>query len=693
MGLASAIVAATIALVVFNRAHIHTLDDLQPIEIVLGISYSIVGAVIASRRPRNAIGWMFLGVGVLAATPGVTGQYYIASVTRGHLPGAEWAAWLQNWIVIPIFPAGLALFIFLLYPNGRLQSPRWRVLAWMAVVLDVLVAVFITLDPTPIEVGSGLPPSRNPTGIPGFPIHASSIVGGVLFLAGVGLLGAAVVGTGLRLRRVRGEERQQLKWFAYAAIATVAALIAEIPLSFIVHNLPDGAFDWVIILGFGLAIPIACGIAILRHGLYEIDVVINKTVVVGVLAVFITLIYVGLVVGLGAVVGSKGNALLSIVATAIIAVAFQPVRMRARRLADRLVYGKRATPYEVLSDFSERMAGAVATDDVLPRMVRVLAEGTGASRADVWLVVGSSLRRSALWPATTEGVAGEVALTDGELPPFEGTSIAVPVRHQGELLGALTVSKPPAEPLTPAEQKLVQDLASQAGLVLRNVRLAAELLARLNDLQASRQRLVAAQDHERRRLERNIHDGAQQQLVAMAVKLRLANNLTDRDPAKARAMLTELETDITETLEDLRDLARGIYPPLLADKGLVAALQAQGRKSPIPVKVEADEVGRYAQEVEAAVYFCCLEALQNAAKYSGATEVRIRLSGAGEEIAFEVRDGGRGFEPATTPRGAGLTNMTDRLSALGGELEIASAPGMGTTLTGRIRREPDPGRS
>jgi signal transduction histidine kinase len=554
----------------------------------------------------------------------------------------------------------------------------------LAVIVDVLVAAVIMLDPGRIEVGSGLPTSRNPTGIRGFPIHISGIGGAVLYLLGLGLLAAAVVGMGMRLHRVRGEERQQLKWFAYASIATVGVIVAEVPVSLAVHNLPDGAFDWVIILGFGLAIPIACGIAIMRHGLYDIDVVINKTVVVGLLAVFITLIYVGVVVGLGAVVGSKSNVGLSIVATAIIAVAFQPVRVRARRLADRLVYGKRATPYEVLSDFSERMAGALPTDDILPRMVRVLAEGTGASRADVWLVVGSRLRQSALWPATTDRAAAEVALTDGELPPFEGTSIAVPVRHQGELLGALTVSKPPADPLTPAEQKLVQDLASQAGLVLRNVRLAAELMARLDELQASRQRLVAAQDQERRRLERNIHNGAQQQLVAMAVKLRLANTLTERDPAKARAMLTELETDMTDAMEDLRDLARGIYPPLLADQGLVAALQAQGRKSPIPVRVEAEQVGRYAQEIEAAVYFCCLEALQNAAKYSSAGEVRIRLTGAGEEIAFEVRDDGRGFDPATTPRGAGLTNMTDRLAALGGDLEIRSAPGLGTSITGRI---------
>jgi signal transduction histidine kinase len=244
--------------------------------------------------------------------------------------------------------------------------------------------------------------------------------------------------------------------------------------------------------------------------------------------------------------------------------------------------------------------------------------------------------------------------------------------------------KPAGERLSPAEEKLAADLASQAGLVMRNVRVTEELLARLEDLRASRQRLVAAQDEERRKLERNIHDGAQQQLVALAVKLRLARQLAGADTAKAAELLNQVEGEITEALEDLRDLARGIYPPLLADKGLPAALEAQARKSSLPVRVEADGIGRYAQDAEAAVYFCALEALQNAAKYSSASSAEVRLWEENGELVFSVTDDGVGFDSSRTSDGTGLQGMADRLAALGGRLEVRSEPGQGASITGRL---------
>jgi signal transduction histidine kinase len=195
---------------------------------------------------------------------------------------------------------------------------------------------------------------------------------------------------------------------------------------------------------------------------------------------------------------------------------------------------------------------------------------------------------------------------------------------------------------------------------------------------------VTAQDEERRRLERNIHDGAQQQLVALAVNLKLARTLAAKDPEKSQEILDRLQTEAQGALDDLRDLARGIYPPLLADKGLAAALEAQARKAALPVSIDPDGVGRYPQEAEAAAYFCVLEALQNAAKYAGASSVTVRLTQDDGDLVFTVSDDGRGFDPATTPRGSGLQNMADRLAALGGALEIRSAPGDGTTLTGRV---------
>jgi signal transduction histidine kinase len=293
----------------------------------------------------------------------------------------------------------------------------------------------------------------------------------------------------------------------------------------------------------------------------------------------------------------------------------------------------------------------------------------------VWLRVGGELRPASSWPSDVAPRL-PVRVVGERLPEIEGET-AVEVRDKGELLGALSVATAPNDPMTVAKERLVRDLASQAGLVLRNVRL-------VEELRAAQRRIVAAQDEERRRLERNIHDGAQQQLVALSVKLRLAESLMAKDPAKAQAMLEDVRNETQITLEDLRDLARGIYPPLLADKGLAAALEAQARKSPMPVDVSPDGVRRYPQDVEAAVYFCVLEALQNAAKYSGASRTSVELGERDGWLTFKVVDDGAGFDPASVARGSGLQGIADRLSALDGKVEVRSAMGEGTTIVGRI---------
>jgi signal transduction histidine kinase len=253
----------------------------------------------------------------------------------------------------------------------------------------------------------------------------------------------------------------------------------------------------------------------------------------------------------------------------------------------------------------------------------------------------------------------------------------VPVRHEEELLGALTLSMPASEPASPATRKLVADLAAQAGLVLRNVQL-------IEELRASRRRLVAAQDEERRRLERNLHDGAQQQLIALRLRLRLAEELVQDDPAMMSRTLAELGEVTQSALDDLRDLARGIYPPLLADRGLTAALEAQARKSPIDVRVQSEGIARYPQEAEAAVYFCSLEALQNVTKYAEATSATVRLWQDDGMLSFAVADDGGGFDTTQVGYGTGLQGMADRLSALGGLLVVESELGAGTTVAGRV---------
>jgi signal transduction histidine kinase len=345
-----------------------------------------------------------------------------------------------------------------------------------------------------------------------------------------------------------------------------------------------------------------------------------------------------------------------------------------KRLARRLVYGRRATRYEAMSEFSERLGDAYSTQDVLPRMAEIVRASTGADAARVWLHVGGEIRLVASSPSDAPTVPAIEAGPD-ELPSLEGAR-TFPVRDRGELLGALTVAMPAAEPLSKDGEQLVTDLASQAGLVLRNVRL-------IEELQESRRRIVTAQDERARKLERDIHDGAQQQLVALSVKLGLAEQLAVRDADKTSALLAELKSDAADALENVRDLARGIYPPVLADHGLAAALEAQARKAPVRVHLDANGSGRYPSEIEAAVYFCCLEALQNIAKYAGANEAIIRLRRSSGDLMFEVVDDGRGFD-LTTAGGSGLTNMHDRVEAVGGALIVTSTPGSGTTIRGRI---------
>ena len=245
--------------------------------------------------------------------------------------------------------------------------------------------------------------------------------------------------------------------------------------------------------------------------------------------------------------------------------------------------------------------------------------------------------------------------------------------------------KPRGEAVSPTEDKLVADVAAQAGLVLRNVRLTAELLDRVEELRASRQRLVTAQDDERRRLERNLHDGAQQQMAAIKINLSMARTMAVEAGADdAAALIDQLKTYTDEAVQTLRELAHGIYPPLLASDGLGAALTARTRRAPLHVAVEADGLGRYSQDAEAAVYFCCLEALQNVVKYAEAGSARVEVAEHDGWLTFVVSDDGRGFEPSSAARGAGMQNMTDRLDSLGGSLSVDAAPGRGTKITGRL---------
>ncbi len=416
---------------------------------------------------------------------------------------------------------------------------------------------------------------------------------------------------------------------------------------------------------------------------------VNRAVLYLLLAAFIGAVYAAVVLGLGAAFNARTpNTALSVLATSVAALTFARVRRRAQRLANRLTFGERATPEEMLARFSDDVATSDSPDEAMPRMARIVAEGTGAARAEVWVAVDDALLLTAEWPATTQRRRARVPIGGSALPGFPGVDRVVGVQHHDELLGAIAIAKRSGDLVTATEEKLLTDLASQAGLVLRNVRLTADLAARLSEiedgaaeLRASRQRIVATQDAERRRIERDIHDGAQQHLVALAVKLRMARVNAERDPAKTGTMLSEVRSVIDQALDNLRDLARGIYPPVLAERGVVPALRAQAKRAGLRATVASDGVGRLDPAIETAIYFCCLEAMQNAAKH-GARGVTIRLEKDGEAVAFSVTDDGPGFDPTRVARGSGLQNMEDRIAALGGTLTIRSKPGHGTQILG-----------
>ena len=673
-GLLALTVAALTVSAVFGVAAADLMDAFAFMPLLL--AFAAVGAIVAGHRPANPIGWLFLAEG-LGFALGVTTDAYARYATRagaGAPPPADWATWLGA-------IAGELGFLFalavLLFPDGRLPSPRWRVVAWLIVAGEALLILMAATSSAALRAQSSAvrvsPIRLVPDGV------ADHVIG-VVQTAFVPLCLAAAAGLAVRYRRATPDVRHQIKWVAYASLLTAAALVV----CGLVFGNPLGA-----LLVVGPLIPVAAGIAIFKYRLYDIDAVISKTIVYGSLAAFITLVYVVIVAGIGSLgpgflqAESRPNLGLSILATAVVAVAFQPVRERVQRLANRLVFGKRATPYEALSEFAGRMGGTYASEDALPRMARVLADGTGAARAVVWLKDGAGLAAGACWPA--DGVPpARAGFAGGEAPAIAGADRVSLVYYQGEALGALSVAKRPGETLTPVEGKLMSDLAAQAGLLMHNIGLTQQLRARLAELQASRLRIVTAADDQRRRIERDIHDGAQQQLLAIAGKLALAESLAGRDAERERALVAQLKDETSGALGTLRELARGVYPPLLADQGLTAAVATQASRAPVLVEVDTDRLGRYPAEIETAIYFCCVEALQNAARHAPGSAVRISLAGDQRQVMFTVADDGPGFDPARPATGSGLRNMSDRLAALGGSCQVDSRPGRGTSVTGHI---------
>ena len=404
-------------------------------------------------------------------------------------------------------------------------------------------------------------------------------------------------------------------------------------------------------------------------------------------------VYIVVVLGGGALIGRtrSPHAGLSILATAIVAIGFEPMRARLTTAVTRWARAGRLSPYDVLSRFTESLTveqeGAEPPDVPLV-MARLLAEGTGARWAQVWVVVGDRPVLAAAWPPGTEAEAQRAVPGDPGLRSLDVTLADV-------RLGTLRLQEREDAPLSPVEEHLFEGLAAQAGLALRGARLRAELAGRAQELGtlaeellASRQRVVDGHDVERRLLERDIHDGAQQHLVALVVNLRLAQTLTERSSDRASAVVAQQGAAVDSAITTLVELSRGIYPEVLATHGVVAAIRSLVSTSAVPVAVVDRGVGRVPSELETALYFCCTEAVQNAVKHAAASRVEVELDTVGDRVTLLVRDDGSGFDAPAVLAAGGLGNLRDRIGSVDGELAVRTNHLGGTDVVASLPLAP-----
>ncbi|MDQ3956158.1 MAG: GAF domain-containing protein, partial [Actinomycetota bacterium] len=470
------------------------------------VPYIGAGFVLARRFPSNPVGWLMSLSAVAWVLSGFAEVYGQASLSV-DLPLVSLIGWFGTWPWV-VAIASTGVFTILLFPDGTLPSPRWRVAIVIGIAGSALGCFSNAVVPGPM-MDAGI---VNPVGVDAPWVDVTAITGFALLFVGFFL---SVLSLFFRMRRASGEQRQQIKWVAYVGSAIPVALFMAALGGGVTNVLPTwlGNFGWgALLLVLLIALPVSIGIAILKYRLYDIDVVINKTIVFGVLAAFITGIYVAIVVGIGTLLGSsdKPNLALSIAATAVVAIAFSPVKDKTQRLANRLVYGHRASPYEVMANLARTVAIVGAPQEVVAAVAHAAAAGVNASTR-VTLHLDEGRTQSAAWPKDDESVSYDDSFA---------------ITHRGQVLGTLEVTKPRGEPLTPTDKELLADLCAQAGLGLHNARLVLELQARLveieaqaHDLKASRERIVSAQDDSRRALEKDITGGPQKGLETIYLKL------------------------------------------------------------------------------------------------------------------------------------------------------------------------------
>ena len=650
----------------------------------LVIAWCVAAVLVALQRPTEPLPFV-MTLGAAAGALAVVGATLLGRDLSSS--GARDLASLARAAGLAFLPA-CGLHLVLGMPDGRLVTTARRVLVALGYLASLAVAVVLYGDR------------------PELPLAA------FIVLAAVDAV-VALVGFIARGQRAPLSVRARFQWPAWGATVAVAIGAAVAVLNALVDwPQPIGA----IAVGATVLVPISLVLGASEGLGVRIDRLLVHTITLAGLAGLVGASYLLIVLGLGRSPDSGERTLLglSMLAAAIAALLWVPARERIGEWATRRVYGERHAPDEILRTFGSRLTRALPLDELLLQLAESLKKTMALDVAEVWTRNAGRLERAVSVPdrgaatillgseeetvVARAGVSGPAwarvwlpALVPADVDPILRVA---PVTNSGELLGLLVVRRPDgAVPFGDDDDQAFTELARQVGLALHNVKLDSALQESLDEvrrqadeLRASRARIVEATDAERRRIERDLHDGAQQHLVALAVSVRLARQLADVNPDQAKEILDQLGSDLQDAVQELRNLAHGIYPPLLMDRGLGEALSAAAGRAALPTVVRAEGIGRYPQQVEAAVYFCVLEALQNAGKHAGdGSEVTISLREEEGALLFDVADDGAGFDLATgAHRGHGFVNMSDRVGAFGGSIAVDSAPGRGTQISGRL---------
>jgi signal transduction histidine kinase len=629
--------------------------NLEPqFDTVMYAVYAIVsagaGALIASRHPRNPIGWLFCGSALLTALGSDVAQGWALRASAEGWPGVVVGEGLaaSSWL-----PSGFGwILTFVLFPDGHVPGRRWRPVPWIgAVGLLLALPGWVLSSDRKADFSGG----RNPWAVPALPTDALVTVGMTLFLGALLASAASIV---VRLRRSVGDERQQLKWFALAAVFAGIALPASFTLWYVVPSFAQGLATIAL-----TALPLVACVAILRYRLYEIDLIVDRTVVYATVTALLAAAYGLTTLVLGTRLG-QGSVWVTAAATLVVAVAFRPLRDRVQDVVDRRFHRARYQAVRRMTDFLEALrAGQAAPEDVQ----KVLRQLTGDSGLELLVFLPESQLYVHL-----DGVPAA--------DPPDGGHALIDVERGGQPLGRVLHGRVPHEG-APQDQRLLRTLIEAGGLAIEITRLHVELRRQLAEVQESRARIVNATNEERRRLERNLHDGAQQRLVSIGLALRHAQHQLGSSTAEqAIRTLDEALVEVRTAIDELRELARGL-PPAQLDNGLAPAFRELARRTTVLVEVSAPRE-RFDRGVEGAAYFIGCEGLTNAVKHARATRISLSATRADGRLVVTVTDDGVGG--AAPVRGSGLDGLADRVAALGGVLRIDSPPGAGTQLIAEL---------